>query len=195
MNRSGDRSGELLLPGVARSLALLPTPAVNDMGAAYTPDEWDEWTARMKAKHGNGNGHGPSLSIEAQRLLPTPQAHDASGAKSPDRIRAMRAKGHGVSNLNETRNWGDYEAAIRRHETTLGRTAPPPTETGPKGGQRLSPRFVEFMMMLPDGHVTDPAIGISRNDQLKALGNGVVPPQAAEATRRFLRDVRGEAVA
>jgi DNA (cytosine-5)-methyltransferase 1 len=36
-------------------------------------------------------------------------------------------------------------------------------------------------MGLPDGHVTDPAIGISRNDQLKALGNGVVPQQAALA--------------
>jgi DNA (cytosine-5)-methyltransferase 1 len=37
------------------------------------------------------------------------------------------------------------------------------------------------MMGLPDGWVTDPAIGISRNDQLKALGNGVVPQQAALA--------------
>lgn len=36
-------------------------------------------------------------------------------------------------------------------------------------------------MGLPDGWVTDPAIGISRNDQLKALGNGVVPQQAALA--------------
>jgi len=44
------------------------------------------------------------------------------------------------------------------------------------------------MMGLPAGHVTDPAIGISRNDQLKALGNGVVPQQCAEATRRFLAD-------
>jgi DNA (cytosine-5)-methyltransferase 1 len=42
------------------------------------------------------------------------------------------------------------------------------------------------MMGLPDGHVTDPAIGISRNDQLKALGNGVVPQQAALALRHLL---------
>jgi hypothetical protein len=26
-----------------------------------------------QAKHGNGNGHGASLSIEALRLLPTPR--------------------------------------------------------------------------------------------------------------------------
>ena len=50
-------------------------------------------------------------------------------------------------------------------------------------------------MGLPAGHVTDPAIGISRNDQLKALGNGVVPQQAAEATRRFLAHIQAERVA
>jgi len=33
------------------------------------------------------------------------------------------------------------------------------------------------MMGLPLGWVTDPAIGLTRNQQLKALGNGVVPQQ------------------
>jgi len=46
------------------------------MGAAYTPETWDEWTATMKAKHDNGNGHGKSLNVEAQRLLPTPTRRD-----------------------------------------------------------------------------------------------------------------------
>lgn len=47
------------LPNVA--LSLLPTPAVNDMGAGKDPQAWDEWTERMKEAHGNGNGHGKSL--------------------------------------------------------------------------------------------------------------------------------------
>jgi DNA (cytosine-5)-methyltransferase 1 len=42
------------------------------------------------------------------------------------------------------------------------------------------------MMGLPDGWVTDPAIGISRNDQLKACGNGVVPQQAFAALQDML---------
>ena len=42
-------------------------------------------------------------------------------------------------------------------------------------------------MCLPDGHVTD-VPGLTRNDQLKALGNGVVPMQAAAATRAFVTD-------
>ena len=58
---------------------LLPTPAVNDMGAGKTPEAWDEWTAKMRAAHGNGNGHGNSLAVEAQRLLPTPSVSDGTG--------------------------------------------------------------------------------------------------------------------
>lgn len=40
-------------------------------------------------------------------------------------------------------------------------------------------------MGLPDGWVTD-IPGLTRNDQLKALGNGVVPQQAAAALRILL---------
>lgn len=58
------------------ALALLPTPAVNDMGEGKTPEAWDEWTAKMQEKHGNGNDHGPSLAIETLRLLPTPRAQN-----------------------------------------------------------------------------------------------------------------------
>jgi len=84
-------------------------------------------------------------------------------------------------------NWGEYEPAIRRWEFISGRTAPRPTEpTGRNGGERLSPRFTEWMMGLPDGWVTDPAISISRNEQLKACGNGVVPQQAKAALRDMI---------
>lgn len=79
-------------------------------------------------------------------------------------------------------DWGACEPAIRRWERVLGRVAPAPTETGPRGGQRLAPAFVEFMMGLPPGHVTA-VPGLTRNEQLKALGNGVVPQQALAALR------------
>ena len=66
------------------TVSLLPTPAVNDMGEGKTVEHWDEWTATMQAKHGNGNGHGKSLAIEAQRLLPTPTTRDHKGANQRD---------------------------------------------------------------------------------------------------------------
>ena len=79
-----DNSRGLPQPGTAYQslpnavISLLPTPAVNDMGEGKTPEAWDEWTARMRARHGNGNGNGNSLAIEAQRLLPTPRATDGT---------------------------------------------------------------------------------------------------------------------
>ena len=87
-------------------------------------------------------------------------------------------RGHGIE-------WGPYGPAIARWERTLGRVAPAPTEPGRNGNPRLSPRFVEWMQGLPDGWVTG-VPDITRNDQLKALGNGVVPQQGAEAIRRLL---------
>ena len=47
-------------------------------------------------------------------------------------------------------------------------------------------------MGLPDGWVTDPAIGISRNDQIKACGNGVVPQQAYAAIIHMLAEYEQE---
>lgn len=84
--------------------------------------------------------------------------------------------------------WGEYVAAIARHEQAFGRPAPEPTEPGPKGNPRLSARFCEWMMMLPAGWVTD-VPGVTRNQALKALGNGVVPPQAAAALRLMLNRI------
>jgi len=81
-------------PNLGMALALLPTPAVNDMGAGYTPEGWDAWTAAMKVKHDNGNGHGKSLSIEARRSVTDwgkykdaiERAEDASGRPAPSPV-------------------------------------------------------------------------------------------------------------
>lgn len=80
-------------------------------------------------------------------------------------------------------NWGPYLGAIQRWEQVTGHPAPSPTEPTGKGGRhRLSAFFVEWMMGLPPGWVTAMiGQGITRNEALKALGNGVVPRQAAAA--------------
>lgn len=171
----------------ADGLTLLPTPAVNDMGAGKTIEKWDTWTDRMRAAHSNGNGHGNSLHIEALRMLPTPtttqRGTDDSAAERPEA---------GPNLHNAVRDFGPYAPAIDRWENTLGRPAPAPTEpTGKAGAHRLSPRFVEWLMGLPDGWVT--STDTSRNEQLKALGNGVVPQQAAAAIRHLLK-IRAQAL-
>lgn len=76
--------------------------------------------------------------------------------------------------------WGRYEPAIRRWEN-ITRPAPAPTVPGRNDRPRLNPQFVEWMMGLPEGHVT--GHGLRPAQELKMLGNGVVPQQAALALR------------
>jgi DNA (cytosine-5)-methyltransferase 1 len=73
--------------------------------------------------------------------------------------------------------WGPYAEAVTRWERA---TRPAPAPTDERG--RLAPEFVEWIMGLPDGWVTATP-GLSRPAQLTALGNGVVPQQAAHALR------------
>ncbi|MFI6640124.1 DNA cytosine methyltransferase [Streptomyces sp. NPDC050504] len=75
-------------------------------------------------------------------------------------------------------DFGEYGPAVARWETVLGRRSPGPVDAL----GRLNPAFVEWLMGLPAGHVTD-VPGLSRTAQLKALGNGVVPQQAVAALR------------
>lgn len=117
-------------------------------------------------------------------LLPTPQATNATYSSA----------GYGA-NLHETvvslrDSFGPYAPAVARWETIIGRTAPAPTEPPLREGgkPRLSVRFVEWLMGLPDGHVT--GVGLSREKTLRALGNGVVPLQAAEGILRCLQQER-----
>ena len=96
--------------------------------------------------------------------------------------------------VSSNQNWGEYEPAVRRWERVNG-PAPRPTEpTGRDNAHRLSPAFVEWMIGLPAGWVTN-VPGVNRNAQLKALGNGVVPQQATAALRDMLAAFEMEAAA
>ena len=84
------------------------------------------------------------------------------------------------SGAGSAARWGDYAPAIERWEHVTGRPAPAATVQR-AGRDRLNPVFVEWMMGLPEGWVT--GHGLSASQELKMLGNGVVPQQAALALR------------
>ncbi|MFC7309460.1 DNA cytosine methyltransferase [Streptomyces monticola] len=122
----------------------------------------------------------------ARRL---PAAHpDGVGKREPaDQAQPLAGSGHarqepgggdGQPSDPGGIDWGEYGPAVARWEEALGCPAPGPTDAV----GRLSPVFVEWLMGLPAGHVTD-VPGLSRSAQLKALGNGVVPHQAVAALR------------
>jgi len=155
-------------------------------------DEWDDADRRgdATAAHPEGQRRGEGRP-EPARLVGRP--NDALGGDGD----AAHADVEGLEGSepaagHELPTWGPYGDAVRRWER-LTRPAPAPTEPGKTGAPRLSPRFVEWMQGLPTGWVTD-VPGLTRNEQLKALGNGVVPQQAAQALRLLLPDV-GEAAA
>lgn len=81
--------------------------------------------------------------------------------------------------------WGRFLPAVRRWERTLGRPAPFPAEIGPRGYPRVSSRWLEWVMGLPAGWVTD-VPGLSATAQRQLLGNGVVPQQARAAIADLL---------
>ncbi|MFD8546816.1 hypothetical protein [Streptomyces sp. NPDC059649] len=169
--------GDMGMP-LGLAVRLLPTPRTSDTNGA--------------GSHGDG---GPDLRT-AVSLLPTPRASDTGtpGRRSSDGFRPPlsqvvlplatyrdeTASSEAPEPTDDRTAWGPYAAAVERWET-LTREAPPPIDE--QG--RLSPAFVEWLMGLPEHHVTG-VDGLSRGAQLKALGNGVVPQQAAAALRLLL---------
>lgn len=123
-------------------------------------------------------------------LLPTPTARDwKSGASNLHgrNSRPLSEVALLLGGADEAQDWVDFEPAIRRQEALSDRPAPVPTEIGPRGGRRLTARFAEWLMWLPAGHVVD-VPDIKRADQLKIIGNGVVPAQAFAAFSHLLSE-------
>lgn len=124
-------------------------------------------------------------------LVPTPAARDwRSGASNLMDRNARPLNEFVVNRLPYNGSWVstdgvDYGPAIRRWEQIVGRPAPCPTEPGTRGNRRLSPVFTEWLMGLPDGWVTA-VPGIPRKEQLRILGNGVIPRQAQHAYSQLL---------
>lgn len=132
---------------------------------------------------------GRPLNEFVVNLLPTPKASDEPNGGPNQRDASGRYCLPGQA-VRLDRSWiatdgTDYGPAIRRWEAITGHPAPCPTEPGTRGNRRLSPAFAEWMMGLEPGHVTA-VPGIPRSAQLHAIGNGVVPRQAAAAYTALL---------
>ena len=167
---------------------LFPTPIVRDYKDGQAPSMRDGKVSLDTV------GRAVMNSGEIS-LLPTPNTMEHREIKTPEQIAELKKRSPGgyrnlrESVINEVISWGKFEPAIKRWEEVLGRSAPSPTKPdGKDNAHRLSADFVEWMMGLPEGWVCSPEIGLKRNDQLKALGNGVVPQQAELALKILIDD-------
>lgn len=167
------------------------------------PEMWEQPQSRAG---GQSQMEGPSSdgSEDMQRLRNAGELAYPSHRQEPSEQRSGESgmpmcelppspsleRGQGTTDGFDTQGpFGVYTAAVRRWEGVLGRPAPSPTELNSKGKPRLNPEFASWMMGLPDGWVTSPEIGLTRAQQLKAIGNGVCPQQAREGLERLIGNI------
>ena len=170
--------------------SLLPTPAVGHIRNHDEPIE-DYLARRQKMIDGVYKGMpGVSLGVAVRmEMLPTVTVQDGKNTAGKSQFERNTLPLNAEVTLIPDTNWGKFTPAIERWEE-LTRPAPAPTKPdGKDGNHRLSAEFTEWMMGLPEGWVTAEDIGLKRNDQLKACGNGVVPQQAELALRILLEGI------
>jgi len=159
---------------VSRVERNLPTPT--------TRDYKDGQAAHVRNGKVQTDTLGRLLVNGKDNLLGTPRTSSANGS-TEKQVTAGAPKARLEDQVHT--NWGRFEAAIERWEMLIDRPAPAPTKPdGKDGNHRLSSKFTEWMMGLPEGWITD--VGLSRVDELKACGNGVVPQQAFLALETLL---------
>lgn len=172
---AGSVGGEGTLP----ALNHLPTPNASDgTGGGQAPDKREGHSRQLI---------DAVLDLAGQPYLPTPTCADSDR----ERNNPAQAKRNSpplsatLAHFDDTSVFGKYEPVVHRWEAVTGISAPAPTELNKNGRPRLNAAFSEWMMGLPPGWVTQ-VPGVTRAQQLKACGNGVVPQQAAAALRHLI---------
>lgn len=135
------------------------------------------------------------VGLEAERLA-RGQAAPIPGDYDGDRALAWAG---GATDIMHDANqrWGDNSPAVLTWALIHGMPPLPTVDTVmyhdpdlwggrfPDARAELDPAWCEWMMGLPPGWITD-VPGLTRSQQLKAAGNGVVPQQAAAALRHLI---------
>ena len=139
---------------------------------------------------GNFRGQDAEWNQGQSQLEPSQCSKTVTNTNDPRRIWDSQESSRGLDSRTSTDSNCDEQPRNRetqrlgsrfnsQSEMRLQRT-PNPLDINNK----LSATFVEYMMGLPVGWVTD--LDISRSQQLKLLGNGVVPQQAYKAIEQLM---------
>ncbi len=139
------------------------TPQANEAGAKVETLFTKDGSPAMPGQRAYRKTPSGKLVLQSQTInqqvemvenWATPQAHDAQGPKTPEQIAVMRAKGHGVKNLNEMVSWATPQAKDHKsghRDPTIVQYKQLNVEVEARATGKLNPRWVETLMGLPIG--------------------------------------------
>lgn len=173
-NQAGSK-GDMMLPSAA---AQWPTPSASIANDGESPETWHARAAKLKEKHGNGNGAGLPLTVAASQW-PTPAARDSKGPNSEQ---------HALE------TGGGQEAHGPASQLCRPLFAPGPADPAWPAilaeWPWLAPAIDKETESVFHGMADGLASGLDfhhRAARLKCCGNGVVPLQAAAAAVVLVR--------
>jgi DNA (cytosine-5)-methyltransferase 1 len=184
------RASEVGAPHRRERYLSLPTPIAHD-GHEPSPatfkrnspgiaaSNFDEYTHTDGQRCYLGQNYGNEVEYQGQSqliasgLVQTITTHTDGDTRTQSRraSREVRAESVGLrGRAHERQARGKFRFSVEMDKETI----PSPLDEG-----KLNVKFVEYMMGLPVGWVTD--VDLPRSQKLKILGNGVVPQQAYKA--------------
>ena len=174
--------------GLPASLVGAPHPRFRVFILAHRNDAVPNPT-RLGLRSGRGDlGEGEGQTRHDRTVA---SGHPPGDSRTGWLAEQERRIGDGVvADRGHLRRWGRYADAVARWEHITGRRAPAPALLKENAGPRPSPEFVEWLMGLPERWVTEPVTALTANQQITALGNGVLPLQALVAVKRLLTEER-----
>ncbi|WP_433067365.1 DNA cytosine methyltransferase [Dactylosporangium sp. CS-033363] len=190
-------------PPLGIAVRMLPTPLAADAGqgergstAGFGLRDVSRDLARMLPTPTATDGNSGAIVVDgvaqalrdAVRMLPTPRASDGrNGSPYQAGSGGDLMLPSAVVHLQDAYagQWGPYADAVALWAVLSGVAPPSPVAPNKVGNLRLSPALPEWMHGLAAGWVTDL---LTRVPALRALGNGVAPPQGAAGIALCLSD-------
>lgn len=148
-DRSGDRSGELLLNGQA---AMWATPTASLTNDGEEPATFEARQERLKEQGINGNGAGTPLTIQSKQWA-TPEANLIGDGEDPEAFASRKKKTRERYRKVEAAPAGEPLTIQAQKVAQSGPPDHPIEKVGGDTSQRvvLNPSFVEALMGFPIG--------------------------------------------
>ena len=179
----GSNSNELANTSCQRCQNQLRTGKSNGTKQSYTNEYTHTHSERCSVGQDNCNEvqYQRQPQFVASGLVQTITTNSNSNTRTEPRGADSQLRAEGVG-LRGGQDKGQTGAEFRFSLEMDKKAVPAPLDQG-----KLNVKFVEYMMGLPEGWVTD--VDLPRSQMLKILGNGVVPQQAYRALQLLVNNL------